>query len=60
MPKKYKSWGTYSEQTVRAVCHPGSNNVYQVVIREGVKKISVHRSEIPSLITALLTIGDLK
>lgn len=58
--RKYKSWGNYQQQTVRQNITTPLGQTKQVVIRQGFGCIAVNREEIPSLINALLAIGDLK
>ena len=65
MAKKYKAWGSFKCQTVRpSKCLSGSlktgGRPISVIVREGDNSISVTRHEIPSLIQALLEIGELK
>jgi len=60
-PKKYKSWGTYSGQTVLAREINQRNQPYRVIVKSnGYGEISVNREEIPSLIIALLEVGNIK
>ena len=50
MAKKYKTWGKGPGKTVRQDSLPTK----RLIIREGDWHISIHRSEVDSLIVALL------
>ena len=50
---KYKSWGLYTEQTVRKA--KDNQNIY--IIRQSNSQIRIKKKEIPSLIIALLEVA---
>jgi len=56
MSKQYKCWGKGKAKTVRIDNSPSK----QLIIREGDWHISVHRSEVDSLIIALLEMRSAK
>ena len=56
MAKKYKTWGKGGSKTVRFDTLPTK----RLIIREGDWHISVHRSEVDSLIIALLEMRTCK
>lgn len=51
---KYKSYGLYSQQTVRRA--KDNQNIY--IIRQSNSQIRIKKKEIPSLIIALLQVGQ--
>jgi len=58
---RYKTWGDYQKQTVREYKRtPTQRKAKQVIISQNRGSVIVNREEIPSLINALLAIGDLK
>ncbi len=53
----YKSWGSNKRQTVKANLIGKTNRVRGVAIRKGDIVLTVKRSEVLSLLTALITLG---
>lgn len=56
MSKQYKTWGKGGAKTVRLDNSPTK----QIIIREGDWHVNVHRSEVDSLIVALLEMRSAK
>jgi hypothetical protein len=56
MSKQYKTWGKGKAKTVRLDNSPEK----KIIIREGEWHINVHRSEVDSLIVALLEMRSAK
>jgi len=57
--KRTRTWGKYAEQRVSINTYTSKGKVSQVAIKEGNSMIVINRTEIPSLILALIEVGDL-